>query len=220
VGPETAKLNARGTANNGGAHSWFEYWQTGSSQHRTEGSTNWPAGASGPFSTKVSGLAANASYSFRVCGYDIGATSSACAQTRTFKTAPPVEDGVIGWWNLSPHRLGTVDAHSGPAGQSPRGYLEDVYAPFSYSSFRGYVTCLAVSGNRAAVGAVGQERLDTGADNPVTLLVTIVDGGPTGSDTIGRQQAAGSTPPSCANASFSQQVDFGSAAGLVVNDAP
>jgi hypothetical protein len=127
---------------------------------------------------------------------------------------------VIGWWNFSTTRLGTVDAHSGPAGQNPRGYLEDVYAPISYSSFRGFVTCLAVSGNRAALGAVGQERTDTGASTPATRLITIVDGGPTGSDTIGRQATAGSTPPSCANASFSQQVDFGAGAGLVVNDAP
>jgi hypothetical protein len=221
VGPESATLNARGTADNGSAHSDFEYWPTGSTEYPSSApGGDWPAGASGPFSAKVTGLAANTSYSFRVCGYDVGSTSRACAQTRTFKTAPPVEDGVIGWWNLSPHRLGVVDAHSGPSGQNPRGYLEDVNAPFTYSSFKGFVTCLAVGGNRAAVGAVGQERLEDGQMQPATLVVTIVDGGPTGSDTIGRQQASGSTPPNCAAASFSQQVDFGSAAKVVVNDAP
>jgi hypothetical protein len=113
---------------------------------------------------------------------------------RPFKTAAPVEDSATGWWNISPHFFGTVDSHSGPAGQNPRGSIDDVYAPFSYNAFKGSVTCLSVNGNRATVGAVGQQTLPDGqTTQPATLLLTVVDGGATGTDTLGRQQATGST---------------------------
>jgi hypothetical protein len=58
VGSETATLRAQGTANNGPAGSWFEYWVTGSTANpRTTESIHWPSGASGAFSQKVKNLA-------------------------------------------------------------------------------------------------------------------------------------------------------------------
>jgi hypothetical protein len=142
-----------------------------------------------------------------------------CAQTRAFETTAALEDSVTGSWFYSPHLSGTVDAHSGPAGQSPRGSVNDVYAPITYNAFEGFVTCLAVDGNKAAVGAVGQATLADGqTKQPATLLLTIVDS-PAG-DTLGRDQESGSTPPNCATASFDQQTSLGSASDLIVNDAP
>jgi hypothetical protein len=71
------------------------------------------------------------------------------------------------------------------------------------------------------VGAVGQQTLPDGqTKRPATLLLTIVDGGATGSDTLGRYQSTGSTPPDCASAPFDQQTSLGSGGHLVVNDAP
>jgi hypothetical protein len=222
VGGESATLNARGTANNGPANSWFEYWQTGTSNTRLSDPLHFPAGASGGFSAGVNGLAANTSYSFRVCGTDTAAYDRNCAQTRTFKTGAAVNDLASGDWNVSPHFNGTVDAHSGPAGQDPHGTVYSVDAPFSWHSFAGSVTCLRVSGNKAAVGAVGKETLADGhTQQPATLLVTIVDGGPTGTDTLAFVAASNSTTtPNCATASFDRQAEHGSAADLVVNDAP
>jgi hypothetical protein len=219
VGRDTATLHARGTANNGAATSWFQYWETGSSQKAETEFRHWPAGASGPFSAKVTGLAANRAYSFRVCGFDDNNLSVVCGQTRAFKTTAATEDSVTGSWDVSPHLNGTVDAHSGPAGQSPHGSVSDVYAPITYNAFQGFVTCLAVDGNKAAVGAVGQATGEDGqTKQPATLLLTIVDS-PAG-DTLGRDQEGGSTPPNCATASFDQQGSLGSASTLIVNDAP
>jgi hypothetical protein len=221
IGPESATLNARGTADKGSATSWFEYWETGSSQHRVTAYQHFPAGASGSFTARVTGLAANRAHSFRLCGRDDSSFPAVCAQTLAFKTAAAVEDSVTGSWFYSPHLTGTVDAHSGPAGQNPRGGVSDVDAPISYNAFQGYVTCLAVSGNKAAVGAVGQATLEDGqTKQPATLLLTIVDGIGGAYDSLGRDQEPGSTKPNCATASFDQQGSLGSGSDLIVNDAP
>jgi hypothetical protein len=221
IGRDSATLHARGTADKGSATSWFEYWETGSPQHRVTAYQHFPAGASGPFSARVTGLAANRSHTFRMCGRDDTSFPAVCAQTLTFKTAVAVEDSVTGSWLYSPHLTGTVDAHSGPAGQNPRGGVSDVDAPFSYNAFQGYVTCLAVNGNKAAVGAVGQATLEDGqTKQPATLLLTIVDGLAGAYDSLGRDQQPGSTKPNCATASFDQQGSLGSSSDLIVNDAP
>jgi len=53
------------------------------------------------------------------------------------------------------------------------------------------------------------------------MIFTVVDGGPTGRDTLGRHPAESSTPPDCASASFDQQLELSDAQGaFVVNDAP
>jgi hypothetical protein len=83
----------------------------------------------------------------------------------------------------------------------------------------GFVTCLRVAGNRAAVGAVG--HLPGSPSAKETILATFVDGGPSGTDTVAYSIAPGSTPPDCASASFAGQTSIDPSAGdLVVNDAP
>jgi hypothetical protein len=84
--------------------------------------------------------------------------------------------------------------------------------------FEGSVTCLAVSGNRAAVGAVGEETTFDEPDptpTPATRLVTVVDDGD-GAGRIRYTGASGSTPPNCAAASFTSGFD----GGATVRDAP
>jgi hypothetical protein len=214
VGAETATLNARGTANNGPAHSYFEYWVNGGSNHRATTTRNWPAGASGPFDEVVNGLYAGKTYLFRVCGRDDSNAFYTCAQTRQFTTSAPVQDSVVGSWGFSPHFNGGVDAHSGPAGQNAQGRVS---LRWSFATFIGDVTCLRVDGYRATVGAVGHTY--ESEDAKETLVLTVVDGGPSGTDSIYPDITEGSTsPPSCANASFDSQIDVED--DLTVNDAP
>jgi hypothetical protein len=174
----------------------------------------WPAGSSGPFSESVGGLYSAKTYDFRVCGADDANGATSCGQTRQFTTRAPVNDTVTGHWGFSPHFNGSVDASSGPSGQDPQGTLT---ARRSSSAFEGYVTCVQVAGNKAVVGAVGHP-----AESPYynqTALFTVVDGGPSGTDTIGVTIPAGtSAVPDCASAQFDGENDGDT--GLVVNDAP
>jgi hypothetical protein len=206
VGQSSARLNAQGTADNGEAQSYFEYWPTGSpALSSTTAALRWPAGASGPFSRTVEGLYPSTSYSFRVCGRDLAATNFACAQTRTFTTAAATRDEVWGGWFAGPSFHGTIRARAGPPGGRPSGYL-------STSSFTGFVTCLAVDGDRAVVGAIGQ-----GA----SMVMAVVDGGPSGADSASVATAPVQVPPSCNLASFPSQMPIAPhEGGLIVIDAP
>jgi len=207
VQQSSAKLHAHGTADNGEAQSYFEVWPTGSPTRRlpTGQGFRWPAGASGPFSRIVDGLYPSTSYSFRVCGRDIAAADFVCAQTLTFTTKAATHDEVWGGFFASPSFNGYVRATAGPAGQSASGHL-------SASDFDGFVTCLQVNGNRAAVGGVGSNS---------AMLMTVVDGGPTGTDTVQRAVAPAAVSPNCSSASFANQVPVGSESGdFVVIDAP
>ena len=71
------------------------------------------------------------------------------------------------------------------------------------------------------MGAVGQGTPLDDPSNPraATLLATIVDSNGSGSDTVGRVFAEGSTPPDCSTASFGTQFSIG-AGDLIVTDAP
>jgi hypothetical protein len=208
---DSATLRGQGTANNGPAHSFFEYWLTGSQQHLRAGDHDWPAGASGPLSAKVTGLAPGSQYSFKVCGYDVtseGGGPVKCAQTRTFTTKPPVEDSVRGGFYAGCCSRFDVDAASAPNGANPRGaiwwYRSSSTSPDPPRIFNGFVTCLAVNGSRAAVGAVGRWTQQGSPDTNATFLVTIVDGR-TEEDTYHEIETAGSAPPNCATASFANQ---------------
>jgi hypothetical protein len=215
VGSTSAQLNARGTANNGPATSRFEYWITGATTRQSTPPQSWPAGASGPFSAKVTGLAASTSYSFRVCGADnSGGGATTCAQTRAFKTSAPVEDSAVGYWPNSPHFFGEVDAHSGPSGQSAHGTMS---ARVSFQAFTGSVTCLLVAGNHATVGAVGNYPGEPAAKE--TMITTIVDGGATAADTVNPSITEGSTTPPVCNP-FTGSGTIVDGGDIVVNDAP
>jgi hypothetical protein len=221
VGPDSATLNGRGVANNGPVTVHFEYWLSdGSGSTQQTDALHFPGGSQGPFSQKVTGLAETSAYSFRMCGSDDGGGATVCAQTRTFQThPPPTEDSVTGDVNVPPVAQGTIDAHSGPSGENPRGHVHYQGSFDKWQEFDGDVTCVAVNGHRGAVGAVGQAIPLTGPTDPqpATVLATVVDSDGNGSDTIFGVFADGSTPPDCATASFDTQ--FSNFAELVVTDA-
>jgi hypothetical protein len=229
VGIDSATLNGHGTANNGRAHSWFEYWLTGSEEGEPPraGSHEWPAGASGPISAKVTNLAAGSSYSFKLCGSDINAEGEGgpqiCAQTRTFTTKAPVEDSVRGgFWAGCCSRL-DVDARSAPNGTSSHGWIRwhrsSSSSPAPPRTFTGLVTCLAVNGSRAAVGAVGHWSQQGSPDADAAFLITVVDGRAQ-EDTYHEIETAGSALPNCATASFANQNTLiDPTADFIVNDA-
>jgi hypothetical protein len=224
TGPDSATLNARGTANHGPASAYFEYWVSG-----TSGSTqktdpdHFPGGAHGRFSKKVTGLAPSTAYSFRLCGSDDAGGPTVCAQTRAFQTpSVPVDDSVTGHFDLGPVAQGTIDAHSGPSGENPHGQIHYRGTFGGWAEFDGDVTCVAVNGRQGAVGAVGRGTPTDDPSNPrpVTLLATVVDGNGT-DDTIGGAFAEGSTPPDCATASFTSQVSASPPGSeLAVTDLP
>lgn len=221
VGPESATLNGQGTADNGPAQSWFQYWLTGTQRTRREATAaiNWPAGASGPISQKATRLTAAAQYTFQLCGRDQGGPTR-CAQGRHFTTKPAVEDSLFGRLEGGHSRV-DIDARSGPTGASPRGNIAFIAAndPNPVILFNGIVTCLAVNGSRAAVGAVGKYSSQGTPDRPATWLVTIEDRR-TVVDTYNQTETSGSTPPNCAGADWSHQGELTD--GLhefIVNDA-
>jgi hypothetical protein len=147
VGDTEATLHARGTANNGAAYSFFEYWRTAHPDAKlTTARREWPAGASSAFSEQVGFLGPATSYSFRLCGGDqANPADPVCAQTRSFTTTTPTGDVATGHLRLfgpGPGITLAFLATSGPSGENPSGQA------------RGEVTCLSVSGSRATVGSV------------------------------------------------------------------
>ncbi len=157
------------------------------------------------------GLAAATSYSFRICGGDPGRTGDVCAQTRTFTTKPAVEDAVLGSITVSDIATLSINARGTATGANPRGTVDLCCGdPFAEVSYHGTVTCLAVSGNRAAIGSV---------DGEDKMLVTVVDGR-LADDTHSEVTSHGATLPDCAHASFaSQGGPYWPGGDLVVNDA-
>ncbi len=113
-------------------------------------------------------------------------------------------------------------AASGPEGENPTGEVINLTTGerVGAMTFTGSVTCLAVSGNRAAVGAVG-----TYFGFPAAVLMTVVDGGPpnSGADTanvaIRVDSQTPPPPPDCSTASFSNQLVVTSG-DVMVRDAP
>jgi hypothetical protein len=191
VGIDKATLNARGTANNGPARSWFEYELNGRvGDPPTTATLSWPAGASGPFKANVSGLAAGTEYAYRVCGQDQGAVP-VCANTRTFTTKPPVEDAVSGFYAFSCCSSVGVNARSGPSGEHPQGSMtwrrSGGFDPVSYS-YTGFVTCVDVEGSSAVVASLGQLR-ESPPNEPSTeslaSMVMTVEDGHQAADTVG-----------------------------------
>ena len=195
VQQDSARLNARGTANNGPAVSHFEYSPTnGTGFTRSTDQRSWPAGASGAFSDTVTGLLPATPYEFSLCGRDSSSASTVCGQKRTFTTVKPPGDGVeaIFWASPPPPRVAqvTVSARSGPAGQQPSG---TIHTP----EFVGFVTCLRVVGDRAAVVSVGQ---DSTQNDPGPEYLWYTFAGPAeGPSNGGRGDGTG---PSCSSLSL------------------
>jgi hypothetical protein len=224
IGPESATLNARGTANDGPAYSDFEYWLTGrGGPHLHIGGGPWPAGASGPISQKVAHLAAASGYSFRACGRDVNDSEYTCAQSRTFSTKAPVEDSVYGGWWAGCCTTFSIDARSGPSGDKPGGSMHyGTLLPQNGHSigFTGIVTCMRVDGATATVGALGN-RKESPPDTTTraSLLVQIVDGHLQQDQYSDNPLQEGATLPDCSNGSFSRHLSLDLQHELIVNDA-
>jgi hypothetical protein len=193
IGEDSATLNGSGTANNGPARSRFDYWaglDPNSTREFGETPTrDWPAGASGPISERITHLFVNTQYSFRLCGGDAG--GPACAQTRTFSTPPFAGDYVQGHFitdGLSTRRR--FRARSGPAGENARGEIRFRQGG-TFESISA-VTCLKVSSNRAIIGT-----LDFNFSSP--KLWAVQDG----PDGFGFRTAP-TNPPNCSSLTFDQ----------------
>jgi hypothetical protein len=196
VGEDGATLRGQGTANNGPASSYFEYWTGGDplpghARPRTP-TRSWPAGASGPFSERVSDLLVASSYSFRLCGADQGSTP-VCAQTRSFTTPTPAGDYVTGSFAGSAPPVGIAytvrfNARSGPTGQNARGTVKVTAAGQTRTDT---VACLIVGDVFATIGVV--------RDDGSTLLYRI-EAAP--EEPAGWATSATSKPPNCATGTF------------------
>jgi hypothetical protein len=200
IRPDSAQLNGRGTANDGPAYSFFRVQRFGIPLPPPVDTPTrqWPAGASGPFSEKLSGLTQATDYSYTLCGGDVG-EEPVCANSKSFATrGPDGEDSVLGAWRVrasADPTGGRVSAHSDPSGANPRGFLEITEVTDQLHEFRGFVSCLRVEGSRAMVGAIGLDKDQAGVDHPVTARMSIIDNG--SADLFSREFEPGSTPPDC-----------------------
>jgi hypothetical protein len=205
IGFDHATFNGRGTTNDGPARVYFEFWPTAHPDQlgRTVGK-DVPAGVTGPISEPnfpfPYGLRVDTAYSFRLCGTDRGAPNGICAQTRTFRTKRPDGDLVRGGFATQLTGIGHsggAEAQSDASGGNPAGNLT---LPGDLgNTFSGDVTCLAVHGNEAAVGAVGT-RVD---GSPASGLLKVRDD-PTSSnaDKVAYTVTPNGPPPNCAGATF------------------
>jgi hypothetical protein len=173
IGLTGATLNGAGTTNNGPADVFFQFWPSAyPNRVRETLHVTIPGGATGPVSRFTGrGLALDTPYSFRLCGADSG-QQPVCAQTRTFRMPKPDGDAVVG---EVPQAYGfrslVIEAQSSPTGGSPTGSLSVTGA------FGGTVDSVQVTGNRAAVHAIGQAYQGTNTSNAVACA-SIGDGGP------------------------------------------
>jgi hypothetical protein len=211
IGVDRATLTGQGTLDKGDAHVYFELWPSSqpAAVFKTIG-TDLPGGISGPYNESTTksfhGLTPATQYSYRLCARDPGSPGGACAQTLTFKTVTPAGDLVRGDYMTLFGGIGhsaSVDAHSDASGANAAGTMTlpaDKNTSGSTATFSGAVTCLAVQGTRATVGAVGAK-----GDTPTTALFQIVDADATwigSADQVDWTETTGSSPPNCANGSF------------------
>jgi hypothetical protein len=228
IGVDRATLAGRGTLDKGDAHVYFELWPSSqpAAVFKTIG-TDLRGGISGPYDESTAksfhGLAPATQYSYRLCARDAGSPDGACAQTRTFQTVTPPGDLVRGDYMTFFGGIGhsaSVDAHSDASGANAAGTMTlpaDKNTQGNTATFSGAVTCLAVEGTRATVGAVG-----TKGDSPTSALFEIVDADATwidSADQVDWTETSGSAPPDCASGSFANLRDVYSSSVLVY-DAP
>jgi hypothetical protein len=200
-----ATLNGKGTTNNGPAEVYFEFWETAHPEDVNRSpSVDIPAGVTGPVSRPnfnlPYGLRADTEYTFRLCGEDQASPNGLCAQTRTFRTQRPAGDLVRGAFLTQVGGVGNeggVHAQSDPDGSNPSGSLR---LPGDLgNSFEGPVTCVAVDGHQAAVGAVGT-RVD---GSPASGLLKVRDDlSAADADELRWVVTPNGGPPDCAGATF------------------
>jgi hypothetical protein len=200
IRPDSAQLNGRGTADDGPAFSFFRVQRYGVplGDPVDTPTRQWPAGASGPITEQLTGLAEATDYLFKLCGGNAG-DEAACANTKSFATrGPDGQDSVLGAWRIrasADPSGGVVRARSDPSGANPRGSLEITQVLENVHVFKGFVSCVRVKGNQATVGAIGLDKDQNGNDQPSTAKMSIVDPGL--NDGFSYEVKPGSTPPDC-----------------------
>jgi len=169
----------------------FEYWKTFDSADHDRTADQTVTGT-GPVSERVTELAPNTHYSYRLCGEE-GDGPVVCAQTRFFATG---RDSVQAYGTTNEYGSGPrrwvndidVDALDGQSGQPPLGHAYfklGVAAGFGGVEVPGgshsgpNITCLEVHGNEAIIGV--RDDLDAAESFPEQSFVRAVDGGPLGS---------------------------------------
>jgi hypothetical protein len=198
--PDSVQLNGRGTANHGPAYTFFRVQKFGVPLPPTfdTPTRQWPAGASGPFSEKLTGLETATDYYYKLCGADAG-EQPVCANSQSFATrGPDGQDSVLGSWRVrqsADPSGGRAQARSDPSGANPRGSLEITEVTDHLHDFTGFVTCLRVEGNKATVGAVGLDQDENGTDHPSTAIASFLDRAQ--GDLFSIELQPGSTPPDC-----------------------
>ena len=200
IRPDSVQLNGRGTADDGPAFTFFRVQRFGIPLPAPVDTPTrqWPAGASGPFSEKLTGLKPATDYSYRLCGGNAG-EQPVCANSKSFATrGPDGEDSVLGAWRKrasADPTGGSVSAHSDPSGANPRGSLEITEVTDQLHVFKGFVTCLRVQDAHATLGAVGLDQDQDGNDHPFTARMSIDDNGQ--ADLYSYVLEPGSARPDC-----------------------
>jgi hypothetical protein len=170
----------------------FEYGPTSAYGSTTAGGTvtiaNPEVGV--PVTADIAGLSEGAVYHHRLCAFDVATGAGSCTADTTVTTTSG-QDSVTGsgWLLLAPVAklwIGSeaIDARSAADGSGASGRASADPGPSSpFFRNHGSVTCLRVSGNRAAIGFVTDHA--SGAGTP--MLVFVEDNGPSG-DRWGRVQ--------------------------------
>jgi len=172
-----ATLNGKVLSTTGGPGSWyFEYGPTPARTERTPvRSIDFEVNKSEPVSEPVSGLEPGTTYHFAVCAEDSENPGEPfCSPDQTFASLA-VEDSATG---MGSSRDFTFDfaATSGPSGENPDGTFSGEYLDFH---LEGPVICLNVEGNVATL-VFTHDTPNFGR----WAVVTVVDNGPDGQDTI------------------------------------
>lgn len=197
IGQTSATLNARGTANNGPADVYFEYWQAATPQNKLRTPTKTiPGGAHGPVEQHVTGLFDRNGYEYRICGHDTSGGPTACAQTRYFFTGISTVQAYGDTFDPSDYtgyeRI-YVNVVAAPPNGTPSGRA--FYTFFDNHSTTAYpggisfdfgsgaqenVTCVNVQGNIAVVGLRQIPPYPDYIPFSNQQFAYIVDGGPAG----------------------------------------
>jgi hypothetical protein len=179
----------------------FEYGPTtaygSTTEIRTVTITNPEIGVA--VTADVAGLAEGTVYHHRLCAYDVGGDGAGTCSADATLTTSSGQDSVTGsgWLILSPVSkvwIGSelLDARSAADGSGATGRASADPGPLSpFFRNHGSVTCLRVSGNRAAIGFVTDSASSTGTP----MMVFVEDNGPSG-DRWGRE-VLGAPATSC-----------------------
>jgi hypothetical protein len=196
VGHGAATLNARGSANNGPASAYFEYWKDSAPANKLQTvARTIPDGARGPLAERVTGLADSTHYSYRLCGQDAG-VGPVCAQTRSFITgAASVQAYGATYSPYGENGLSNIDVNvaAGPAGRVfAHWYFGGPGGPYGLafdlgSTTTDNVTCVKVQGNVAMIEYRQVPPFPDTVPLKNVMYLLVVDGGPPGSgqDRIG-----------------------------------